>query len=216
MTATGTGVAATASTLVSQVKFYASAALALARMTLAFNGVCAEGAFAYGGANYKGRFVGYLGEVDSQHGASSNILVEREEYNAGVAAGGGTEPLVFVPLGEYAGGLVGLAVRRELWRVRWNPRDISGECRSWCLLYVILEWPLQTLIVVGAVRAISLQTAILSMIGLASCYWGLTGKEFTNRGPGSVPRGRKIPTWWGRLLFCGIGMACLYLAFSHN
>jgi hypothetical protein len=110
MTATGTGVAATASTLVSQVKFYASAALALARITLAFNGVCAEGAFAYGGANYKGRFVGYLGEVDSQHGASSNILVEREEYNAGVAAGGGgTEPLVFVPLAEYAGGLVGLS-----------------------------------------------------------------------------------------------------------
>jgi hypothetical protein len=84
------------------------------------------------------------------------------------------------------------------------------------VLHVFLEGPLKRQLAEIALRAIPLRTALLTMIGIASCYWGITGREFTNRGPGSVPRGRSIPLWWGRLLFCTMGISCLYLAFRYR
>jgi hypothetical protein len=70
-------------------------------------GVCSGGGFVYAGAERSGRFPGYLGEWDSEHGASNNALAERG--SAGVAFGGGGTELLFFPSEGAAGELLGLS-----------------------------------------------------------------------------------------------------------
>jgi len=72
--------------------------------------VCGGGVFGYAGAagSYKGAegFAGYLGEYDTKTGWSNNALFEggTSQLSGGVAVNKQHfEPLVFVPLFEYAG-----------------------------------------------------------------------------------------------------------------